>query len=126
MLLLIVEDEVLLHPVLEDALLEAGFEVVLASSGDAALAELENNAARFKGLVTDIRLGAGPSGWEVAHHARELEPTIPVVYMSGDSAGQWSAEGVPRSIMVQKPFAMAQLVTAIAQLINEVGSTPGP
>jgi DNA-binding response OmpR family regulator len=117
-MILLAEDEALLHAVLEDELTAAGYEVMIVASGTHALAELEQGAKRFKALITDIRLGSGPSGWEVAHRARELAPTIPVIYMSGDCAIQWAAHGVPNSIMVQKPFALAQLVTAVSQLIN--------
>ena len=53
------------------------------------------NLGKFKGLITDIRLGNGQSGWEVAKHLRQANPTIPVVYMSGDSAIHWGAEATP-------------------------------
>ena len=39
--------------------------------------------------------------------------------MSGASAGDWAAQGVPNSIMLTKPFAPAQLITAISTLMNE-------
>jgi hypothetical protein len=42
-------------------------------------------------------------------------PVFPVVYMSGDSAEDW---GSKNSIMLAKPFAPAQLVTAVSQLLN--------
>ena len=45
-------------------------------------------------MLTDIRLGAGPDGWSVANRARELNPDMPLVYMSGDSAHQWTEHGV--------------------------------
>jgi CheY-like chemotaxis protein len=57
-------------------------------------------------------------GWEVARQAREIDPDFPIVYMSGASAEDWPAKGVPDSIMLAKPFAPAQLVTAIAHLLN--------
>ena len=38
--------------------------------------------------------------------------------MSGDSAADWASAGVPNSIMLTKPFAPAQLVTAVSQLLN--------
>ena len=66
----------------------------------------------------DIRLGAGPDGWAVARRARELVPTMPVVYMSGDSSPEWSSKGVPNSLMVAKPFAPAQIITAVSTLLN--------
>ena len=43
---------------------------------------------------------------------------MPVVYMSGDSSPEWSAKGVPTSLMVAKPFAPAQIITAVSTLLN--------
>jgi CheY-like chemotaxis protein len=68
--------------------------------------------------VTDISLGAKGTGWEVARRARELNPNLAVVYMSGDSAAEWHAQGVPQSVMVPKPFAPTQVVVAVASLAN--------
>lgn len=117
-LLLIVEDERLLHLFLEDVLTAAGFAVVLSANGDDGLAELDADIGRFSGLITDIRLGSKANGWDVARHARELNPSIPVVYMTGDSSHEWAAQGVPGSVVLTKPFAEAQLITAISQLMN--------
>jgi CheY-like chemotaxis protein len=117
-LLLLADDEPLLIEVLEASLVEAGFDVLIASDGVRAIEHLEADADRFRGILTDVRLGNGPSGWDIARRARELVPTMPIVYISGDSAHEWSAKGVPDSIMLAKPFAIAQITTAIAQLIN--------
>jgi hypothetical protein len=43
---------------------------------------------------------------------------MPVIYMTGDSAAQWSANGVPNSVLLRKPFVDAQLTTALATLLN--------
>ena len=113
----------MLAVILEDALTEAGFEVLTAPNGIEACALLDADASRFKGVLTDIRLGTGPDGWAVGHRTRELVPHMPVVYMSGDSGHEWASNGVPNSVMLDKPFAMAQAVTAITQLLEH--STPG-
>ena len=118
---LLVEDEEMLHLILEDGLTDAGFELVIAPNGLAAFAELDRNPSRFKAVLTDIRLGEGPSGWDVARYARERVPEMPIVYMSGDSSADWSAKGVPESVMISKPFVLAQIVTAIASLLNMAG-----
>jgi DNA-binding response OmpR family regulator len=118
-ILLLVEDENLIALALQDELTTAGYEVVIAHDGECALDELRSDAARFRAIVTDVRLGAGPDGWAVAHTARELSSSIAVVYMSGDSAVGWAANGVPQSVMLAKPFATAQLVAAISTLITE-------
>jgi len=117
-LLLLVEDEALVALPVEDALIEAGFQVDLRPSGEEALKVLEAAPQKIIGLITDIRLSGQRTGWDVARRARELNPQIPVVYVSGDSSVNWAAEGVPNSIMISKPFALAQVITAIAQLLN--------
>lgn len=117
--LLLVEDNALLLLEIEDALKEAGFDLVTAQSGASALMEIDKDCSRFGALVTDIDVGDGPSGWEIARHARSTCPNIPVIYMSGASSAAWAAEGVPKSIMLAKPFAPAQLVTAISTLMND-------
>ena len=114
----VVEDEVLVAIELEDALRDAGYRVVTANNGHEGLRLAEELFGSVRGIITDIRVGAGPDGWRIAHRARELNPQIAVVYMSGDSASDWAANGVPNSHMIHKPFATAQVVTAISELIN--------
>lgn len=117
-LLLIVEDEDEVRSLLEEALRDSGFEVELAKDGSSALAFLETRSDSLRGLVTDINLGAGPDGWEVARRGRELIPDLPVVYMSGAAGHEWSSKGVPHSTLVIKPFAAAQIIAAISGLLN--------
>lgn len=116
---LVVEDDQLVKGVVEDSLSEGGFEAVTASSGEDAIALLDAAEGKYRALVTDINLGPEElDGWEVARHAREIDPNFPVVYMSGIEADQWASKGVPNSIMLAKPFAPAQLVIAVSQLLN--------
>ena len=117
-LLLLVEDEDAVRTILEETLREGGFDLKIAGNGADALAILESDSEAVRGLITDINLGSGPSGWDVAKRARELVPELPVVYMSGAHADNWASKGVPNSVMLSKPFAPAQLVTAVAQLLN--------
>ena len=123
-LLLLVEDEPMILQHVEDALTDGGFEVVTALDGAEAVSRLKENSESLAGLITDIRLGSGIDGWEVARQAREMKATMAVVYMTGDSGGDWAVKGVPKSLLVQKPFADAQLVTAMSTLLTEVDSTP--
>ena len=117
--ILVVEDDPLIQGIVAEAMAAGGFEIVIASSGEQAVEFLSSSEEKFRALVTDINLGRNKfSGWEVARHAREINPDFPVVYMSGDSADDWSSKGVPHSIMLGKPFAPAQLVTAVSQLLN--------
>lgn len=121
--ILVVEDEALLQLALQDDLEEAGFAVETASTGDAALNALDERAHDIKCLVTDIQLGGKVDGWAVARHARELNPQLPIIYMSGDSSAQWASQGVSKSMMIEKPFVSNQMITAIGMLLNEVSSS---
>ena len=117
--LLLVEDEGLVRYNLKEGLVEAGFDVTDAAQGGKALSELEADPLRFNGLITDISLGRGPDGWEIARRARELIPNLPVVYISGHGSTDWPSKGVPNSLTLSKPFATAQLITAISTLLVE-------
>jgi DNA-binding response OmpR family regulator len=122
--ILIVEDEPLILLDVETGLQEAGFEVVAAHNAAEAIAAFDAEPDRFKALVTDIRLGAGQSGWDLARHLRQAKPTLPVIYISGDSAVHWGAEGVPGSVMISKPFALPQIITALSTLLNAQPPAP--
>jgi DNA-binding response OmpR family regulator len=118
---LVVEDELLLQEVIGPPLEDAGFAVLFASNGDDAVGMLEVDASSVRALVTDVDLGRHPTGWDVARRAREIRPEIAVVYMTGGRAEEWHANGVPKSILITKPFAPAQVVTAVSQLLNTTG-----
>lgn len=115
--LLLVDDEVLIVDMLKDALEDGGFDVTTADTGDAALQILAEDDA-VAGLITDVNMGSGADGWAVATAAREANPDLPVVYMTGGAGNEWASRGVPKSVLVTKPFAAAQILTAIATLLN--------
>lgn len=80
----VVEDDQLLQSLVEESLAEGGYEVVIASSGEDAVALLNASEGKYRALVTDINLGSSNiDGWGVARHAREIDPSFPVVYLSG-------------------------------------------
>ncbi|MDO1582394.1 response regulator [Rhizobium oryzicola] len=120
-LVLIAEDETLIGFMLVESLIDAGFDSLVSVTAREAISALELDAPRFAALLTDIKMPGTETGWDVARRARELSPQIPVIYMTGDSADQWRAQGVPGSVLLQKPFAPAQLVTALTSLLNDAG-----
>ena len=120
-LILVIEDEYALQGVVEDALTEGGFETEIVSSGEEALTLFKGRIKEYRALVTDVNLKGHLSGWEVAKQVREINPACPVIYMTGAAADQWASHGVPNSILLEKPFAPVQLVTALANLLNAGG-----
>lgn len=81
---------------------------------------LDSAGSDLQALVTDIDLAPVKlTGWDVARHAREIIPALPIVYTSGASGNDWASKGVPKSVLIGKPFAPAQVLTAVSQLMNE-------
>lgn len=122
-LILLVEDEALICEMLIEALEEAGFSTLAAGDAKTAVRLFGENTEKIRGLVSDINLGDGMDGWELARAAREWASDLPVVYVSGASGHQWASRGVPHSLMITKPFAPAQIVGAISSLL--VGTNAG-
>tara|TARA_R100000935_G_scaffold13666_1_gene27329 strand:+ start:11609 stop:11980 length:372 start_codon:yes stop_codon:yes gene_type:complete len=117
--ILVIEDEALILLDIENALVEEGFEVVTANNGSRAIKTFDADPSRIDAVLTDINLGKGSRGWDIAHHIRKHTSSMPIVYISGDSAHEWEAEGVPNSVLVPKPFVHAQLIAALTTLLNK-------
>ena len=122
-IILVVEDDEPIQNIIKHALMDAGFDLTVSASGDEALILLGSGVVKYRGLVTDINLKGGMNGWEVARQVSEIDPSFPVVYVTGVAADQWASQGVPNSILVEKPFAPAQIVSAISQLLNRGNPT---
>ena len=120
---LVIEDEYLLQADLERVLENAGFGTDIVSSGEEALTLFVGGKIKCAALVTDVRLRGNLSGWETARRIRAKEPTFPVIYVTAYSAEEWTAHGVPNSVLIPKPFAPVQLVTALSNLLN-AGAAP--
>ena len=116
-LILVIEDEYLLQADVEKVLTDAGFATDIVSSGEEALTLLMDGTKRPNALVTDVILAGRLTGWEVAKRIREKDPSFPVIYVTAHDQ-LWPAYGVPNSIVIPKPFAPAQLVTAVSNLLN--------
>jgi CheY-like chemotaxis protein len=100
--------------ILVNSLEGGGFDLTTVASGEEAVAMIESGVVKYSALVTDINLKGPMKGWEVAR----IDPAFPIVYMTGAAADDWASEGVPNSILLKKPFAPAQLITAVSQLLN--------
>jgi len=115
--ILIVEDEYPLQGVLERILADAGFASDILASGEEAITVFIARGKRHKALVTDVYLSGKLNGWELARRMREKDPTLPVVYITGSAgAASWKSQGVPNSMILEKPFHPEQLVAALMKL----------
>jgi CheY-like chemotaxis protein len=119
---LYVEDEPLLRMLAAVILEDAGFKAVVVGDGYAAFEALSKNVRSFCAVVTDINLGRGPDGWAVASHARDLDPTLCVVYVTGADGHQWQSRRVPDSLLLRKPYTDAELADVLHALLGDHAS----
>jgi DNA-binding response OmpR family regulator len=124
-IILVIEDEYPVQGLVEEWLTDGGFAAEILSSGEEALTLFKSGLKNYNALVTDVTLKGRLNGWDIARQIREINPVFPVVYMTGAAADEWASQGVPNSILLTKPFAPAQLITAIAQLLN-AAQPPAP
>ena len=111
---LIVEDEWLLRMELADALAAAGWGVLEAGSGEAAVDAIARGA-HMDFLVTDIRLPGPLDGWAVADVFRARHPESAVIYLSANP--DLAARRAARSLFLGKPCDMAALLAACDRLV---------
>lgn len=114
----VVDDEALILLSIEHALEDGGFDHKSVTSAEEAAALFSEQGKHCRALITDVNIGGELTGWDVARNAREQFPSLPVVYVTADSAHEWAAHGVPNSILVSKPFVAAQIINAVATLLN--------
>jgi CheY-like chemotaxis protein len=114
---LMAEDEVLAAEVLGEVLEDAGFQVLPAEDGQAAL-DLVTAGARFDVLLTDLRMPR-LDGRELIARLRALRPDLPVVVMSGympDAGAERLAEGPAPLRLLAKPVEIGLLVETLKAL----------
>ena len=115
---LIVDDEPAILEIIQEALLARGLEVRAAQTDAEALSLLEREAHELSLLVTDINLGRGVTGFDIARKARALNPALTVVFITGD-AQKLDRFGVDGAVLVEKPFAVDAFVETVVPLVEK-------
>ena len=117
--ILIAEDNESVLEVTARMLSDAGFEVLVAPDGVAAL-DIIMNRERVDLLITDIRMPR-MGGDELSRKALELHPDLPIIYVSGYPA-DWNPQAAKigrRQVFLRKPFTLDDLLRAIERLLAE-------
>jgi len=116
---LLVEDDAEVRAVVRNFLAALQCEVTTAASGEEALLLL-GPEARYELLLSDIALGAGIRGTELAAQAQQRHPAIAVLLMSGYSAELIDADRDSPSSweLLRKPYTRDELADAIARVVG--------
>jgi signal transduction histidine kinase len=117
---LVVEDEPEVLRVVQAFLGAWQCEVTTLRSAEQALALLQAEDARFDLLLSDIVLGAGMRGTELAARARKRRPGLAVLLMSGYASDLLSDDAAEEAVgpaLLRKPFTREALAEAIAKVL---------
>ncbi len=119
---LLVEDDAEVREIARNFLETLGCRVTQAASGEQALLALAPDA-EIDLLLSDIALGAGLRGTQLAALARQRLPGLAVLLMSGYSAELLDADrDAPLDWeLLPKPFTRAELAAAVARLMAARG-----
>lgn len=109
---LFVEDDPLVREAVVSGLEDAGFDVVVAASGDQALAMIENGLDT-EVVFSDIVMPGQVSGIDLAGLLRARRPGLPVVLATGYTERRIAVPGVQ---VLAKPYEINQLVELLAGL----------
>jgi PAS domain S-box-containing protein len=115
---LLVEDEDMLRSLTREVLEEAGYTVSDCAEGNEALLLLAADDTPDV-LVTDVGL-PGMDGRRLAQAARERQPNLPVLFITGYAWEAFTDSPVlPEGCAIlSKPFSVHALVDAVADLID--------
>lgn len=115
---LLVEDEGGTREAVAQALVEAGYDVTAACTGDEAVI-LFGPPEDFDLLLTDVVTPGRTDGVELAEHARERHPDLPVLFLSGrpEEAARTQRVPQPRS-SVAKPVDARGVLGAVGRLVG--------
>lgn len=120
--ILVAEDQSDVLEVLVQILTRAGYQVRATSSGDAAKAVFEADPG-FDMLLTDIVMPGRLQGTMLARELREIQPDLPVAFMSG-YANEATVHGNglrPQDVRLMKPVQKRDLLRAIEGLLSTRG-----
>lgn len=110
--ILVVDDDDNVRSVLVDYLRSAGYTVVEAANGSAALDAIIAN--KYSAAVIDF-LMPGMNGADLGRKAQLVQPGLPLIFVSGYS-DTLALDAIVGATVIRKPFELKQLGDALAQL----------
>lgn len=109
----------MIRMILVEELIDAGFVVKEAETGDQAVELLESIDPPLTLLVTDIHMPGSRDGIELAAHVRNRLPKVPIIYTTGrPDALAFAGQLDRRQSLVRKPYVPSQIISRIHDLLG--------
>jgi two-component system, cell cycle sensor histidine kinase and response regulator CckA len=113
---LLVEDEEMVRQLTARLLQGLGYDVLVTSDGEEALALVQQTAAIIDLVLTDIVMPK-MGGLALARHLKAHDPTITVLFMSGYIEHSMT-DTQPEADLLQKPFSTSDLARSIRRALD--------
>ncbi len=116
---LLVDDDADVRLTLREVLAQAGYQVIEADGGEAAIARYREAQGEVALLITDVVM-PGMSGPELVERLRQQAPKLRVLYTSGylDHPNVGLGLKGAGDTLLQKPFSAASLLNKVRQIID--------
>ena len=119
--ILVVEDEAEVRRVAIAFLKSVGYATVAAANADEALQALRANE-QVALLFSDVILGSGMNGRELAQAARRLRANLPVLLTSGYERVGHAEDDAPMELpLLRKPYRREELIAAVRTALARTG-----
>jgi CheY-like chemotaxis protein len=122
--ILLVDDEEFLRRLLARVLGGAGFDVIEAENGAAALRAAAGLDGVLRLVVTDIHMPV-MNGIEFAREFRPRYPAVPVLFITGRDAGITDDPAFVDGHLLRKPFRSEAFLAAVAWLLGNGSESLG-
>jgi len=115
---LVVDDDPDVLLVASTLLSAQGYTVLEASSGEEAMRVMRAHP-EVAILFTDIVMPGEVDGFELAHQAKQLRPSLLVIYTSGYIEQiPWGEKGVGYGPLLSKPWRREQLLELVRSVVE--------
>jgi two-component system cell cycle sensor histidine kinase/response regulator CckA len=118
--ILVVEDDNALRAVTSDLLRGAGYSVLEADDGNAAIEVAEQHRDSIHLVLTDVVM-PGMNGTDLIAHLRRLQPKLAILFMSGYASDLIARAGVqePERFVLHKPFTRTALLKKVRATLDD-------
>jgi PAS domain S-box-containing protein len=126
-LILLAEDEASVREIVQAALEGYGYQVVAAPEGASALSLYALHRDKVRLLLTDLIMPA-LEGSHLIRALRQLDPTLPVMVMTGAEMEERKRELDQLGIqaLLPKPFTVERLLREVSRVLSGKDPAPGP
>ena len=118
--ILVIDDEAVIRDGCRRILGKEGCEVITAANGEEGVEAIQKDPQEIEVVLLDLKM-PGMSGMEVLEHALALEPSLPIVVITGYATVDSAVEAMKKGAydFIPKPFTPDQLRLVVNRALEK-------